>query len=83
MRQARLESGSEGRASAVSRRLHAIVRCGDGRDMVRTRLFPSQQVPPYCFNSFFSSVRKRQSVPWAMSFWGLDLIIPASCRRRA
>jgi hypothetical protein len=37
----------------------------------------------YPFNSFFSSLRKRQSVHWAMSFCGLDVIIPASCRRRA
>ncbi len=37
----------------------------------------------YPFNSFFSSLRNRQSVPWAMSFCGLVLIIPASCRRRA
>jgi hypothetical protein len=39
--------------------------------------------PLYPFNSFFSSVRKRHSVPCSMIFWGLDLIMPASCRRRA
>jgi hypothetical protein len=38
---------------------------------------------PYYFNSLLSSLKKRQSVLWAMSFCGLDLIIPASCRRRA
>jgi len=37
----------------------------------------------YPFNSFFSSLRKRQSVPWAMSFCGLDVIIPASWSLRA
>ena len=34
-------------------------------------------------SSFFSSFRKRQSVPCAMSVLGLVLIIPTSCRRRA
>ena len=33
---------------------------------------------PRYLSSFFSSLRKRQSAPWAMTFWGLDLIIPAS-----
>src|SRR5215510_6085338 len=28
-------------------------------------------LPHYPFNSFFSSLKKRQSVPWAMSFCGL------------
>jgi hypothetical protein len=37
----------------------------------------------YPFNSFFNSLRNRQSVPWAMSFCGLDLIIPASWSRSA
>jgi hypothetical protein len=54
----------------------ATLGAGDGRDTVLTRLL-------YPFNSFFSALRKRQSVPWAMIFWGLLLIIPASCRRRA
>jgi len=35
------------------------------------------------FSSFFSSLRKRQSVPWAMIFCGLLVIIPISWRRRA
>jgi hypothetical protein len=30
-----------------------------------------------------AEVRKCQSMPWAISFWGLALIIPASCRHRA
>jgi hypothetical protein len=42
-----------------------------------------RHLPRYPFSSFFSSLRKRQSVPWAMSFCGLDLSIPASWRRRA
>lgn len=37
----------------------------------------------YPFNSFFSSLRKRQSVPWAMIFCGVALIIPASWSRSA
>ena len=37
----------------------------------------------HAFSSFFSSFRNRQSVPWAMSCCGVDLIIPTSCRRRA
>ena len=44
---------------------------------------PHWCLPLYPFNSFFSAVRKRQSVPWAMSLWGLRLIIPTSWRRRA
>lgn len=35
------------------------------------------------FNSFFSSLRKRQSVCLAMSLFGLDLIRPAWCIRSA
>jgi hypothetical protein len=34
--------------------------------------------PDHPFSSFFSSLKKRQSVPWAMIFCGVDLIIPAS-----
>ena len=51
---------------------------GEGRDTVLTCLCHG-----YPFNSFFSSLRKRQSVPWAMSFWGVLLIRPISCRRNA
>src|SRR5262245_32922722 len=39
-------------------------------------------LPGYPFSSFFSSLRNRQSVPWAMSLLGFVLISPASCRRR-
>jgi hypothetical protein len=35
------------------------------------------------FSSFLSSLKKRQSVPWAMIFCGFDLIIPISFSRRA
>ncbi len=40
----------------------------------------AQEVTPgdHPFNSFFSSLRNRQSVPCAMIFCGLDLIMPAS-----
>jgi hypothetical protein len=37
----------------------------------------------YPFNSFFSSLRNRQSVPSARIFCGLVLIMPASCMRSA
>jgi hypothetical protein len=37
----------------------------------------------YPFSSRFSSLRKRQSTPWAMSFFGVLLIMPVSCRRSA
>ena len=37
----------------------------------------------YPFSSFFSSFRKRQFVPWAMIFCGLDFSIPTSCKRSA
>ena len=37
----------------------------------------------HVFNSRFNSLRNRQSVPSAMIFWGLDLIMPASCSRSA
>ena len=64
-----------------------LTRCfiggaGEGRDTVLTRLLHGH-LPHYSFNSFFNSVRKRQSVPWAMIFWGVLLIMPASCNRRA
>ena len=36
----------------------------------------------HAFSSLSSSFRNRQSVPWAMSFCGVALIIPTSCRRR-
>jgi hypothetical protein len=42
-----------------------------------------RHLPGYPFSSCFSSVRKRQSVPWARSFWGPLLMMLASCRRRA
>ena len=83
--QPRLEAGA-----TEERRLYGVgcsrwLGAGEGRDTVPTHLFTSllNKYLRYCFNSFFSSVRKRQSVPWAMSFWGLALIIPSSCRRRA
>jgi hypothetical protein len=41
------------------------------------------RIQVYPFNSFFSSLRKRQSVPWARIFWGFDLIMPPSYRRSA
>jgi hypothetical protein len=78
------ESGSDGGADAGSRRLDALVRCGEWQEHDAHPPAPRPwSLPFYPFNSFLSSLRKRQSVPWAMSFWGLPLIIPTSCRRRA
>ena len=37
----------------------------------------------HAFSSRLSSLRKRQSVPSAMSGFGLDLIMPTSCSRSA
>jgi len=73
--------------AGAERRLLAVackrwLGAGEGRDTVRTRLLHRSR-PFYPFNSFFSALRKRQLVPWAMIFWGLLLIIPASCRRKA
>jgi hypothetical protein len=55
---------------------------GDDKDIVFTCLLP-RPLPLYSFNSFFSSLRKRQSVPSAMSFCGLALTSPTSWRRKA
>ena len=65
----------------------SLTRCfigdaGDGRNTVLTRLLFGG-LPLYSFNSFFSSVRKRQSVCSAMIFCGVDSMTPASCRRSA
>ena len=43
----------------------------------------SEATACHCFSSRLSSAKKRQSVAWARSFWGVFLIKPASCRRRA
>jgi len=45
--------------------------------------FPRRSDPRYLFSAFLSSLNERQSVPWAMIFCGLDLIIPISRNRRA
>src|SRR5262249_38890382 len=72
--------------TSLARHDTPVLGAGEGSDTVspaRSTPMLHRHRPRYCFNSFFSSVRKRQSVPWAMIFWGLLLIIPASCRRRA
>ena len=81
-RQPRPEAGAERTLEGVG--WTRLLSAGVGRDTVLTRLLHSPGASPlYPFNSFFSSLRKRQSVPCSMIFWGLDLIMPASCRRRA
>ena len=73
-----------------------VVACGGGDvpasqqpQATRTRHeLPAAQrtraaVPRHAFSSRFSSLRKRQSVPWAMIFCGVLWIIPASRRRKA
>jgi len=79
-RQPRPEAGAERTLEGVgwTRGLGA----GDGRDPVLTRLL-HRHLLLYPFNSFFSALKKRQSVPWAMIFCGLFLIMPTSCRRKA
>jgi hypothetical protein len=74
------EAGAQRTLEAV--RCSAVLGAGNGRDTVHTCLL-HRPLPLYPFNSCFSSLKKRQSVCWAMSFWGVDLIKPASCRRRA
>jgi hypothetical protein len=59
-----------------------LLGAGDGRHTVRTRLL-HRHLPRYPFISFLSALKKRQSVPWAMIFWGVLLIRPISCRRNA
>jgi hypothetical protein len=44
---------------------------------------PCYGVLRYPFSSFFNSLTKRQSVPWAMSFCGVLLSIPTSWKRKA
>jgi hypothetical protein len=73
--------------TAKKRALWAVSSTGllgawDSRDTVLTRLLHGH-LPLYPFSSFLSSLKKRQSVPWAMIFWGMLLIIPASWRRKA
>ena len=69
-----------------------LVGAGDSRDTVCTPLPPAPEPPTvgaynvslfYPFSSLLSSLKKRQSVPWAMIFCGVLLMIPASCKRRA
>ena len=44
---------------------------------------PPRSARVHAFNSRLSSFKKRQSVPSAMIFCGLDLIMPISCKRSA
>src|SRR5262249_44558880 len=66
-----LRGGGEARNRTHSSAQVALVR----------RTHPSSP-GSYALSSFFSSFRKRQSVPSAMIFLGLDRIMPASWRRR-
>src|SRR5262249_15799202 len=79
-RQARPKAGAQRTLEGVA--WTRLLGTGDGRDTVLTRLLHRPRLL-YPFNSFFSSLKKRQSVPWAMSFCGVDLMSPTSCRRRA
>jgi len=71
----------------TGQRVTGITRWHRGRGVLVAggRLVPRQAPAsgPYPFNSCFSSLKKRQSVPWAMSFFGEFLIMPVSCRRSA
>ena len=76
------------KAGARNERRLEAVRCSalfgavEGRDMVLTHLLHGHPLF-YSFNSFFSSFKKRQSVPWTMIRCGVLLITRASCSRRA
>jgi hypothetical protein len=78
-----VHESSHRRNGATLGRLAPELEEAEGRDKQCPASIKAQCRSAYPFSSFFNSLRKRQSVPWAMSFWGLDLIIPASCRRRA
>ena len=71
----------------MRRLVTAHVDSGHPRDKdFATNLDPTtehQYMHGYAFNSRLSSFKKRQSVPSAMIFCGLDLMKPASRRRRA
>ena len=47
------------------------------------KMVTGRQLRAHVFSSRLSSSRKRQSVPSAMIFCGLDLIMPVSCMRSA
>jgi hypothetical protein len=86
---------SDSRASGESQRATACPgRLSQGRHQrsplggVAARQNASSSLKPprpstHAFSSRLSSLRKRQSVPSAMIFFGLFLIMPSSCRRRA
>jgi hypothetical protein len=59
----------------------AVVRKRRRVCMIGIEILPFLSV--HAFSSRLSSLKKRQSVPSAMIFCGLDLIMPASCSRRA
>src|SRR5262249_28186245 len=53
-----------------------------GQNMASTEYDPHRCAPVlHVFSSRLNSSRKRQSVLSAMIFWGLDFIMPISCRR--
>jgi hypothetical protein len=64
---------------AVARREDAAESCG-GSASVTSEVLPCAA---HAFNSRLTSSRKRQSVPSAMIFCGVDLTMPASCNRSA
>jgi transposase len=89
---ARRRSAVSSRPEADVRRTgdigHAVCRFSDlwrgyGVAFSRSALEDLAFGSPHAFNSRLSSSRKRQSVPSAMIFCGLDLIRPASCMRSA
>jgi len=85
-RQARRAVGARHERTLAAVACTLWLGAGEGRDTVspaRSTPLLHRHLPRYCFNSCFSSLTKRQSVCWAMSFWGVDCLMPASCRRRA
>jgi hypothetical protein len=75
-------SGTRTAASAARRR-RARAASSSSAGALTYSMISSARSNRYSFSSRFSSLTNRQSIPSAMIFWGLDLIIPASCMRRA
>ena len=75
--QGKVRRRSDRRQALVVRRVMRMCRPGNAAPVARCACRP----PAHVFNSRLTSLRNRQSVPFAMISLGLDLTIPASCSR--
>jgi len=57
-----------GRVSPSAAASTPVSRAVANRTMRIAMPFAHRTLPTYAFSSFFNSLRKRQSVPWAMTF---------------